>query len=102
MKLGNNIGAILLEIAQKAIQDGNPQKAIDTYTKALNGFSEEYVIKLLRNEYVLVTDEDCVTVNLTDLENDRNSNKDNITDWNFWIERRLDDMMEICKSLNSI
>ena len=23
MKLGNNIGAILLEIAQKAIQDGN-------------------------------------------------------------------------------
>lgn len=67
MKLGNNIGAILLEIAQKAIQDGNPQKAIDTYAKALNGFSEEYVIKLLRNEYVLVTDEDCVTVNLTDL-----------------------------------
>lgn len=101
-KLGNNIGAILLEIAQKAIHDGNPQKAIDTYTKALNGFSEEYVIKLLRNEYVLVTDEDCVTVNLTDLENDRNSNKDNITDWNFWIKSRLDDMMEICKSLNII
>ena len=102
MKLGNNIGAILLEIAQKAIQDGNPQKAIDTYTKALNGFSDEYVIKLLRNEYVLVTDEDCVTVNLTDLENDRNSNKDNITDWNFWIERKLEYMTEICKSLNSI
>lgn len=102
MKLGNNIGAILLEIAQKEIQDGNPQKAIDTYTKALNGFSEEYVIKLLRNEYVLVTNEDCVTVNLTDLENDRNSNKDNITDWNFWIERKLEYMTEICKSLNSI
>lgn len=102
MRIGQNIGAILLEIAQTAIKDGNPQKAIDTYTKALNGFTEEYVIKLLRNEYVLVTDEDCVTVNLTDLENDRNSNKDNITDWNFWIESRLDDMMEICKSLNII
>ena len=102
MKLGNKIGAILLEIAQKAIQDGNPQKAIDTYTKAFYGFSEEYVIKLLRNEYVLVIDEDCVTANLTDLENDRNSNKDNITDWNFWIESRLDDMMEICKTLNII
>ena len=102
MRIGQNIGAILLEIAQTAIKDGNPQKAIDTYTKALNGFTEEYVIKLLRNEYVLVTDEDCVTVNLTDLENYRNSNKDNITDWNFWIESRLDDMMEICKSLNDI
>lgn len=100
MKIGQNIGAILLEIAQTAIKDGNPQKAIDTYTKALNGFTEEYVVKVLKNDYVLVTDGE--VVNLTDLESERISNKDNITDWNFWFERKLEDMTEICKSLNSI
>ena len=31
MKLGPNIGEILLDIAQNAIQYGNPEKAISTY-----------------------------------------------------------------------
>lgn len=100
IRIGKNIGAILLEIAQTAIKDGNPQKAIDTYTKALNGFTEEYVVKVLKNDYVLVTDGEVVS--LTDSESERISNKGNITDWNFWLERKLEYMTEICKSLNSI
>lgn len=100
MRIGKNIGTILLEIAQTAIKDGNPQKAIDTYTKALNGFTEEYAVKVLKNEYVLVTDGEVVS--LTDSESERISNKGNITDWNFWLERKLEYMTEICKSLNSI
>ena len=100
IRIGKNIGAILLEIAQTAIKDGNPQKAIDTYTKALNGFTEEYAVKVLKNDYVLVTDGEVVS--LTDSESERISNKVNITDWNFWLERKLEYMTEICKSLNSI
>ena len=99
-RIGKNIGTILLEIAQTAIKDGNPQKAIDTYTKALNGFTEEYAVKVLKNEYVLVTDGEVVS--LTDSESERISNNGNITDWNFWLERKLEYMTEICKSLNSI
>ena len=100
IRIGKNIGTILLEIAQTAIKDGNQQKAIDTYTKALNGFTEEYVVKVLKNDYVLVTDGEVVS--LTDSESERISNKGNITDWNFWLERKLEYMTEICKSLNSI
>ena len=100
IRIGKNIGTILLEIAQTAIKDGSPQKAIDTYTKALNGFTEEYAVKVLKNEYVLVTDGEVVS--LTDSESERISNNGNITDWNFWLERKLEYMTEICKSLNSI
>lgn len=100
IRIGKNIGTILLEIAQTAIKDGNPQKAIDTYTKALNGFTEEYAVKVLKNDYVLVTDGEVVS--LTDSETERISNKGNIIDWNFWFERKLEYMTEICKSLNSI
>ena len=99
MKLGQNIGAILLEIAQTAIQDGDPQKAIDTYTRSLNGFTEEYVIKLLKNEYVLVTDADGVSVKMTDWENERKFNRENITDWNFWLKGKLDEMKATTASM---
>lgn len=49
---------------------------------------------------MLVTDGEVVS--LTDSESERISNKGNITDWNFWLERKLEYMTEICKSLNSI
>lgn len=77
IRIGKNIGTILLEIAQTAIKDGNPQKAIDTYTKALNGFTEEYAVKVLKNDYVLVTDGEVVS--LTDSESGRISNKGDIS-----------------------
>ena len=76
MKLGQNIGEILLDIAQNAIQSGNPEKSISIYTDSLNGFTEEYVIKLLKNEYVLITSKDEVSVELTDWENERIANRD--------------------------
>lgn len=102
MKIGDNIGKILLEIAQTAIQDGDPQKAIETYTRSLNGFTEEYVIKLLKNEYVLVTNADGASVNMTDWQNERIFNRENITDWDFWLKGKLDEMKATCKALNGI
>lgn len=89
IKLGPNIGEILLDIAQNAIKDGNPEKSISTYTNSLNGFTEEYVIKILKNEYVLITSKDAVSVELTDCESERIANRDNITDWNFWLQKKI-------------
>lgn len=102
MRIGNNIGEILLEIAQTAIQDGDPRKALETYTLSLNGFTEEFVIRLLKNEYVLITSKDEVSVELTDWENERIANRDNITDWNRWMKNRLSTMMETVKALSGI
>ena len=102
MKLGQNIGKILLEIAQTAIQDGNPEKAIKTYTDSLNGFTEDYVIKILKNEYVLITSKDEVSVELIDWENERVSNLDNIIDWNSWMKNRLNVIMSTVKALNEV
>ena len=102
MKLGQNIGKILLEIAQTAIQDGNPEKAIKTYTYSLNGFTEDYVIKILKNEYVLITSKDEVSVELIDWENERVSNRDNIIDWNSWMKNRLNVIMSTVKALNEV
>ena len=102
MKLGPNIGEILLDIAQNAIQNGNPEKAISTYTDSLNGFTEEYVIKLLKNEYVLITSKDEVSVELTDWENERVANRDNIIDWNLWLKNRLSIIMSTVEALSGI
>ena len=99
MKIGSNLGNILLEIAQTNIQNGNSQKAIETYTKSLCGFSEEYAIALLKNEYVLITDEDGISVNMTDQENERKQNQNNIVDWNSWLRDKLDNIKNICDSL---
>lgn len=102
MKLGPNIGEILLDIAQSAIKDGNPEKAISTYTDSLIGFTEENVIKILKNEYVLITSKDAVSVGLTDCESERIVNRDNITDWNFWLQKRLSTIMGTVKALSGI
>lgn len=102
MTLGPNIGRILLEISQTCIQDGYPEKAVKTYTDSLNGFTEDYVLELLRNNYVLTTADDKVSVELTNSEAERSSNEKNITDWTFWLKKRLEDMSETVKASNGI
>ena len=81
MRIGNQLGEILLQTAQEKIKNGECQKAIELYTESLHGFTEEYVGKVLRNEMVLVTDEDGVTMNLVDDEELIEKNKSNMYDW---------------------
>ena len=102
MKLGQNIGEILLEIAQTAIQKGNPGKAIKTYEDSLKGFTEEYIVKLLKNECVLIVADDKVYVELTDSEVERSINQKNICDWDGWLRLRLESIMETVKFLNTM
>lgn len=101
-RIGDNIGNILLDIAQTAIQNGDPDKAVRTYTESLHGFTKDYVVKLLKNEYVLVTDPDGVSVNMTDWENERKFNQSSIINWNYWMKIKLDNLIESVKCLNLI
>ena len=102
MRLGQNVGKILLEIAQTAIQDGNPVKAIKTYTDSINGFTEEYVIKILKNEYVLTTSNDGKSMDLVNSEKERITNRTNITNWNIWVNKKLDTLVSINNTLNKV
>ncbi len=81
MRIGNQLGEILLQTAQEKIKNGECQKAIELYTESFHGFTEEYVSKVLRNEMVLVTDEDGINMNLVDDKEVIESNKSNIYDW---------------------
>ena len=81
MRLGENLGEILLEMAQEHIRKGEPDKAIETYTSSLHGFTEEYALMLLKNEGVLVTDPNGVDMDLKDDTELLEANKKNIYDW---------------------
>lgn len=98
-KVGKNIGKVLLEIAQEAILAGEFDRAFETYTLSFMGMTKEHAMALLKNKYVLVADDDGVTVNMTDDAESIEANKENITDWDAWDVRKLDEIKETCAAL---
>lgn len=82
MKIGSNLPKILLEIAQENILNGDVEKGIITFTDSLNGFNKEYALMCLKNEAVLVVNEEEQTMVLDDDEQLRNENQEYIYDWN--------------------
>lgn len=97
MKIGSNLGEILLDIAQNNIANGNIEKAITTYTDSLQGFTKEYALMCLKNEAVLIVDEENQTMELTDWENEIKANARLIYDWNLILENKkkfLDDIRD--------
>lgn len=99
MRIGPNLGRVLLEKTQQLIEEGKPDKAIQTYIDGLNGFTKEYAIMVLKNEAVLVTDEDGININLTDDKEYILENKENIWDWTHIINNKIDEMMEIKEAI---
>lgn len=81
MRLGENLGKILLEIAQEHIRKGEPDKAIETYTSSLHGFTEEYALMLLKNKGILVTSPNGMDMSLKDDTELLDANKKNIYNW---------------------
>lgn len=55
--LGENLGEILFQTAQEHILQGDIDKAFSLYKILPHGFTDEYVMKVLKNEMVLVTDD---------------------------------------------
>lgn len=87
--IGELLGQHLLDISQTALSNGDVKKAIDTYTMSFHGFNEEYVVRLLKNEAVIMTNEDHETVTMTDDPEEIEKNKRWILNWDNILSDRL-------------
>lgn len=105
-RVGKGIGKILLEISQEDILNGNTEKAIENY---INGFgmSKSYAIQILHNRLVMESEDDGLTVYLTDDENSIKENESNIYNWQSIMENNDNNLREMrkayyntCKELN--
>ena len=99
MRIGPNLGRVLLEKTQRLIDEGQPEKALQTYIDGFDGFTKEYALMVLKNEVVLVTCEDGVNVNLTDDQEIRDENQENIWDWSHIIEHKVDNLQSINRAI---
>lgn len=91
--LGENFGNVILGIAQENIAKGNFAKGISTFTDSFPGMSEDFALKLLRNEYVILPQNDG-TIKCSDDALIRKANIKSIYKWDFIIKSR-------CAELNS-
>ena len=90
--VGPLIGEQLLEIAQTNISNGNTEYGSNVYKMAFAGFTDELTIKVLKNQLVVVTDEDGEGIHLTDWENEIKANAHNIFDWESIIKERRNNL----------
>lgn len=105
-RVGKGIGKILLEISQEDILNGNTEKAIENY---INGFgmNKSHAMQILHNRLVMESEDDALTVYLTDDENSIKENESNIYNWQSIMENNDNNLREmrkayysICKELN--
>ena len=103
-KLGENLGNVLLEIAQEHIINGQPEKAIETYTISFEGMDESYALQILKNKFVVETCEDGVNINLSDDAAVRAANSSNIYNWQELMDKKDTNLREMreayCKIVN--
>lgn len=102
MRIGDNLGNILLEIAQEKIVRGEPEKAFNTYINSLHGFTKEYALQVLKNEGVLVVDEENQILNLETSKDIIKTNKKNIYNWTNIVNEKYDFLEEILESIYNI
>ena len=100
--LGDNIGEILLDIAQNKIKKGDFEGAIKTYTDSFEGFTRDYALKVLKNEVVIVVTDNGAGIELVSDEDSIKENAELIVDWNHTIKKMLEDLKESCLFINSI
>ena len=105
-RVGKGIGKILLEISQEDIVNGNPEKAIENYTKCF-GMNKSHALQILHNQLVVEAEDDGTTVSLTDNENTIKENASNIYDWQTIMNTHENNLREmrsvyydICKEFN--
>lgn len=100
--IGENLGKVLLDIAQEHILNGEPQEAIETYVKSFDGMDESYALQILRNNFVVETCEDGVNINLTDDKNVRFQNAEYIYDWQKLMNDKIKDLQGYVESYHDI
>ena len=99
MRVGPLIGEHLLEIAQSNILKGDVEYAMSVYPTAF-GMQKEHALMILKNQAVVVTDEDGEGVSLKDDPKLIADNAHNILDWELIIENRQKDIYEILYAIH--
>ena len=101
MRVGENIGKVLLDIVQSRILDGDIDYAMSVYPKAF-GMTDEHTMKILKNEMVVVANEDGTGVNLVHDEESLKENAHNIFDWHAIIKNTIDILNSFVDSITKI
>lgn len=99
MRVGPLIGEHLLEIAQSNILKGDVEYAMSVYPTAF-GMQKEHALMILKNQAVVVTDEDGEGVSLKDDPELIADNAHNILDWELIIEKRQKDIYEMLYTIH--
>ena len=99
MRVGPLIGEHLLEIAQSNILKGDVEYAMSVYPTAF-GMTKEHAIMILKNQAVVVTNEDGEGVSLKDDPDLIADNAHNILDWGLIIEKRQKDIYEMLYTIH--
>ena len=99
MRVGPLIGEHLLEIAQSNILKGDVEYAMSVYPTAF-GMTKEHAIMILKNQAVVVTDEDGEGVSLKDDPGLIADNVHNILDWELIIENRQKDIYNMLYTIH--
>lgn len=102
MKVGRNIGRIMLEIAQEHIINGEPEGAITTYTEGFGGMTKEYALMLLKGQSVLITMDDGSSVNMVNDEKLLEENQKYIYNWNMHIKKLYQSLIELRNERNEV
>ena len=101
MTVGPLLGEQLLEIAQTNISKGNSEYGSTIYEKAFGKeFTKDLTLKVLKNELVVVTNDDGLSINLTDDKNVLEENAHNIFNWKHIIESQIADIQGIRSNLD--
>jgi len=98
--IGPLIGEQLLDIAQTNISKGNVEYGANVYKEAFQGFTDELTIKVLKNQLVVLTDEDGMGIHLSDDNVELENNAHNILDWEFIINERNRNLNELLLNIN--
>ena len=99
MRVGPLIGEHLLEIAQTNISKGNVEYAMSVYPTAF-GMQKEHALMILKNQAVVVADEDGEGVSLRDDPELIANNAHNILDWDFIINERNRNLNGLLDNIN--
>lgn len=99
-RIGPLIGAQLLDIAQTNISKGNIEYGANVYKEAFHGFTDELTLKVLKNQLVVLTDEDGMGIHLSDDYVELENNEHNILDWGVIINERNRNINGLLNNIN--
>lgn len=96
--VGPLIGEHLLEIAQTNISKGNIEYAMNVYPTAF-GMTKEHTLMILKNQAVIITNDNGESVTLSTQENEIKANTHNIFDWESIIKERINNLTGFVKNI---